>query len=48
MGVVEWRNFDFQQNMSLKNTVVKDHINKKILVTDKDALLPCLETKAIP
>ena len=39
MGVGEWRNFDFQQNMSFKNTMVKDHINKKILVTDKDALL---------
>ena len=45
--MVEWGNFNFQQNVSLENPVVKDHINEIKLVADKDALLSGFETKAI-
>lgn len=48
MGMVKWRYFDFQQNMRFKDSVIKDHINEKIFIANQNALLPCLETKAIP
>jgi len=46
--VAEAFDFEFDQDMAFQNSVVKDQVDKKVLVTNQNSLLPSFETEAMP
>ena len=47
MGMVESINFQFAQNMTFQNPVVKYHVNEIKFIANKDSFLSGLKTEAV-